>query len=59
MAIPSFIIGSLTALAIFVCLHSSEKSGLSGSERNHFNTKRHYMYYLQNNIVTFIFHMAH
>ena len=37
MAIPTFDIGSLTALwTILVCLHGSEKSG---SEKNHFNTK--------------------
>ena len=39
MAIPTFAIGSLTAwLAIFVCFRGSEKGGLSGSDKNHFNT---------------------
>ena len=39
VAIPTFDIGSLTALwTIFVCFHGSEKSGSSGSEKNHFNT---------------------
>ena len=39
VAIPTFDIGSLTALlAIFVCFHGSEKGGSSGSDKNHFNT---------------------
>ena len=39
MAIPTFDIGSLTALlAIFVCFHGSEKGGSSGSDKNRFNT---------------------
>ena len=39
MAIPTFDIGSLTALmAIFVCFHGSEEGGSSGSDKNHFNT---------------------
>ena len=39
MAIPTFDTRSLTALwTIFVCFHGSEKSGPSGSEKNHFNT---------------------
>ena len=37
MAIPTFDVGSLTALlAIFVCFHGSEKGG---SDKNRFNTK--------------------
>ena len=44
MAIPTFDIGSLTALlAIFVCFHGSEKGGLSGSDKNHFNSTGHYI----------------
>ena len=36
VVIPTFVIGSLTAsLIIFVCFHSSEKSGSSFSEKNH------------------------
>jgi len=38
MAIPTFDIRSLIALTIFVSFHSSEKSGMSGPEKNHFNT---------------------
>ena len=37
MAVPTFVIGSLTALTIFVCFHIPEKSGLSGQEKSHFN----------------------
>ena len=45
MAIPTFDIGSLTALlAIFVCFHGSEKGGLSGSDKNRLNTNwSHYI----------------
>ena len=35
--IPTFVTGSLTALTIFASFHSSEKSGLSGPEKNHFD----------------------
>ena len=39
VAIPTFDNGSLTALwTFFVCFHGSEKSGSSGSEKNHFST---------------------
>ena len=39
-AIPTFDIGSLTALlAILVCFHGSEKGSSSGSEKNDFDTK--------------------
>ena len=40
VAIPTFDIGSLTALlAIFVSFHGSEKGSSSRSEKNHFDTK--------------------
>ena len=39
-----FLLLTLTALlAIFVCFHGSEKGGLSGSDKNHFNTTAHYI----------------
>ena len=44
VAIPTFDIGSLTALlAILVCFHGSEKGSSSGSEKNDFDTKCHYI----------------
>ena len=57
MAIPTFIIGSLTALTVFVCFRSSEQSGLSGLGKKTISML--YNVFSANNIVTFISHVAH
>ena len=54
MAIPTFVSASLTALTIFVCFQSSRVALVVLKKKNSI-----LMFSLQNNIVTFISHMAH